>query len=349
MRKYFIQLLIAFCCMLAVNAYAKIIIEPPTDVPPGLHSRDLRELMVMRETLMGQFDATRQKIDTQAENCRSVEKGSPKAEECAAEAQEVKSAVKDYRAALERFKSRLADDIENARIIKAMNALAKRLGWSADEQDRLNNALNSLASDGDPATRDQIIHVWDDVLARGQGGDFAREASNGEGPGFPGAGTQSFEDCAVFALANAAGLPYGAAAARATELISQGEWRSAADRANPQKVIEQQGLNSGEVVMLAESFGQAEVVPSSAFAKTLKEGRPVMINVVPENGNVNKGHEVVLTKTFKHGGETWYEMMDSNQGPQQRRYLSGKELNVILQENGVAFRPETGTVPKLLR
>ena len=101
--------------------------------------------------------------------------------------------------------------------------------------------------------------------------------------------------------------------------------------------------------MLAESFGQAEVVSSSAFAKTLNQGRPVMVNVVPQSGNVKGGHQVVLTKTFQHGGETWYEMVDSNQGPQQRLYLSAKELNTILQENGVAFRPEPGTVPKLLR
>ena len=64
-------------------------------------------------------------------------------------------------------------------------------------------------------------------------------------------------------------------ATRATELIRQGDWRTTAERANPQHVIEQKGLNGGEMIMLAEAFGQAEVVPSSAFTKTLKEGRPV--------------------------------------------------------------------------
>lgn len=73
------------------------------------------------------------------------------------------------------------------------------------------------------------------------------------------------------------------------------------------------------------------------------------MNVVPEDGNVEGGHEVVLTKAFQHSGETWYEIMDSNQGPQRRLYLSAKELNTILQENGVTFRPEPGTTPKLLR
>ncbi|HSD97357.1 MAG TPA: hypothetical protein VLB06_09465 [Sulfuricaulis sp.] len=239
-------------------------------------------------------------------------------------------------------------DPEVARIINEMNALAKRLGWSADEQDRLATALKRLGADGEQNVTDtQIRRAWQDVLARGRGGEIARAAAQGDGPGLSGAGKQSFEDCTIFALANASGLPYSVVAARATKLIGEGEWREAAARANPQKAIEQKGLIGGEVVMLAEAFGQAEVVPSSAFAKTLKEGRPVMVNVVPENGNVEGGHEVVLARTFQHGGETWYEMMDSNQGPQRRLYLSSKELNTMLQENGVAFRPDPGTTPKL--
>jgi hypothetical protein len=138
-------------------------------------------------------------------------------------------------------------------------------------------------------------------------------------------------------------------AARATELIRQGEWRHADERADPQKAIEQRGLMGGEVVMLAEAFGRADVVPFSDFAKTLREGRPVLVNVMPRNGDARFGHEVVLTKTFQHRGETWYVMMDSSQGPQERLFLSAKELNTMLKENGVAFRPEPGTTPKLLR
>ena len=129
----------------------------------------------------------------------------------------------------------------------------------------------------------------------------------------------------------------------------QGDWRSAADRANPQHVIEQKGLTGGEMIMLAEAFGQAEVVPSSAFAKTLKQGRPVMVNVVPQDGNFDGGHEVVLTRAFQHDGAPWYEMMDSHQGPQRRLYVNAQELITMLKENGVAFRPESGTVPTLLR
>lgn len=239
---------------------------------------------------------------------------------------------------------------EGRRIIKGINALAKQLGWSVDKQARLDKALNRLGID--PATwsdRDKIRRIWQGVLTRGQSADLVQEASQDGGLGFPGAGKQTHVDCSVFALANAAGLPYGVVAARAAELIRQGEWRNADERANPQKFIEQKGLMGGEVVMLAEAFGRAEVVPFSDFAKTLRGGRPVLVNVMPSNGDARFGHEVVLTKTFQHGGETWYVMMDSYQGPKQRLFLSGKELNTMLKENGVAFRPEPGTTPKLLR
>lgn len=235
-------------------------------------------------------------------------------------------------------------DPESARVIKGMMALAKRLGWSVEKQAHLNSALNKLDFGGNTNTDAQIRSVWQNVVTRGQDAELVQEASQDGGLGFPGAGKQSFNDCAIFALANATGLPYGVVAARATLLISQGGWRQSIDRANPQTTIEQSGINGGEVIMLAESFGQAEVVTSSDFAKTLKAGRPIMVGL-----DVFGGHEVVLTKTFQHGGETWYVMMDSNQNPDQRRFLSAKELDAVLGENGVAYRPEPGTTPKLLR
>jgi hypothetical protein len=244
-----------------------------------------------------------------------------------------------------------AVDPESVRVINAMNALAKQLGWSADKLARLDKALHRLSFDGDPnSTGAQVRATWQDVIARGQDADLMREASPHEGLGIPGAGTQTVNnDCTVFALANAAGLPYGVVAARATELIHQASWRTAEERANPRAVIEKQGLNGGEVVLLAEVFGQAEVVPSSDFVKTLNAGRPVMVNVVPADGNMNSGHEVALTKTFQHRGEAWFVMIDSNQGPTRRLFLSSKELNTMLQENGVAYRPNPETTPKLLR
>jgi hypothetical protein len=286
------------------------------------------------------------------QSCANLKKGSSQHQNCLTKQTQFNAEVQSLRGDLDK----LADAIDvaiaahKARIIKSMNTLARQLGWSADEQVRLDNALNSLDSDGDPATSAQIVQAWDDVLARGQDGSLAREAAQGAGPGFPGAGEQTrYQDCTVFALANAAGLPYGVAAARAAKLIGEGQWRDAAARANPQSVIEQHGLTGGELVLLAEAFGQVEVVRSADFANALKEGRPLLVNVVPEDGDVNSAHEVVLTKVFQHAGENWYEMMDSNQGPQRRLYLSARELGTILQEKGVAFRPEPGTVPKLFR
>lgn len=99
----------------------------------------------------------------------------------------------------------------------------------------------------------------------------------------------------------------------------------------------------------AESFGWAEVSARTAFEKTLNEGRPIVVDVVPPDGNWDRGHEVVLTRTFQYCNDTWFEMMDSNQGPQRRLYRTWKEIDIIIQENGVAFRPEPGTTPRLLR
>ena len=233
-------------------------------------------------------------------------------------------------------------------IIDAMNALARRLGWSEKEQTRLNLALRKLKYEGADSTVGEIRKAWQDVLDRGPDSEFAREASAGRGPGFPSAGKQGgFEDCAVFALANAASQPYGVVAARAGELMRMGEWRSARDRTNPQAAIEGRGLTGGEVVMLAEALGQAEVFPSKEFPRVLSEGRTVLLNVVPSDGTGS--HEIVLTKTFQHAGETWYEMINSHQGPQRRLYLSAAELSIMQQENGVAFRNEPHGTPKLLR
>jgi hypothetical protein len=320
-----------------------------------------------RQTALVQQRATLHgKVASLNARCASVEEGSAAEVSCQHDQAELSAALnshiqesKDFNADVEAAivastsaaQPVPAVDSESARVIKGINALAIRLGWSADKLARIEAALNQLGFDGDPnVTGGQIRRTWQEITARNWDADLVREAAQGGDLGFPGAGNQTaHKDCAIFALANATGLPYGVVAARATKLISEGEWHSASDRANPEAVIEQHGLNGGEVVMLAEVFGQAEVVHSEDFAKTLNAGRPVMVNVVPENGNVNSGHEVVLTKTFRHGGETWFVMMDSKQSPVRRLFLSSQELNALIQENGVAYRPESGTTPKLLR
>ena len=170
--------------------------------------------------------------------------------------------------------------------------MAEQLGWSADKRARLDKALHGLDLDEDPNPKDiPISRVWLDIIAHSEDADLVREASQGGGLGFPGAGQQAHSlDCAIFALANATGLPYGVVAARAAELIRQGNWHNADDRANPQGVIETRGLNGGEVVMLAEIFGHAAVVRSTDFARSLTEGHPVMVDLVPMNGDGRLRH-----------------------------------------------------------
>jgi hypothetical protein len=237
-------------------------------------------------------------------------------------------------------------------LIESMSAIGKRHNWEPEEQARLDKALNELDFDGDPdATPSEIRETWRNMLQEGRGELFKNEAAKGYGPGlqWAGAGEQTkYMDCTIFALANASGVPYGVVAAKAAELIREADWRGPASQKKPQEVMEKTGLNGGEVIILAESLGQAEVVKSADFARTLKEGRPVLVNVAPQDGG-SGGHQVVITKTFEREGETWYEMMDSNQGEGGRLYLSADELDTILQENGIALRPEPGRKPALLR
>ncbi len=226
------------------------------------------------------------------------------------------------------------------------------MGWSQAKLDRLNKALHDLSFIYDPSvTNPELDQIWKNIKASSQDKELARKASRGSDPGLPGAGTQSEKDhdCAVYALANAAQLPYGVVAARAAELLRTAQWRSAQERADPRKTMERIGLNGGEVIMLAEVFGRASVVSPSDFAKTLNDGKTTILVNVRHQAGTKIGHEVVLTKSFLHGGETWYEMMDSFQSPLQRSYLSQKDLNMIILEKGVTFSPNHGTVPELLR
>lgn len=315
-------------------------------VPAGITQEE--DMLSERKSLEGQMKSIMVIVVANKARCSSVESGSDLETDCREEGKQIKQRYADL---VEKYKA-FNESVETARFIMSINALAKRQGWSAKEQARLDRALNRLHSDGTWTSADARL-AWENVLARGEDETLVREAAQGMGRGFPGAGEQTdYNDCAVYALANATGRPYGYVASLADKLISEGEWRNAAERADPQHEVFKTGggLNGGEVIMLAESLGQAEVVPSSAFARTLREGRPVMVAVVPRNGDFNYGHEVVLSRTFQHNGGTWYEMIDSNQsGSWQRHYLSEQELRAVIKENGVAFRPEPGMTPNLLR
>lgn len=232
-------------------------------------------------------------------------------------------------------------DAEDEAMIQSMI----KFGASPADRYRLDNALHQLDPDSrfrrDPAA---ITSAWNTMRGRKTDARFREAAAGGQGPGLYGAGTQSEQDCAVFALATSAGIPYGAAAARATDLIRQGPWRPARDRANPQDALERPGggLMGGEVIILAEAFGRAVVTTPAQYASTLQQGHPVMLGVAVTGGS----HQIVLSKTFQLDGETWFEVIDSNQGPTERLYASASDLAAIAQENGVSYRPEPNrTVP----
>ena len=187
-------------------------------------------------------------------------------------------------------------------------------------------------------------------MARGQDVVVLKDATSAAGPRLVDAGHQSFEDCGLFALANAAGLPYSVVATRATDFLSKGTWSYDPERrTNIQSSIEKHGLNGFEVIFLAEIFGRASVIDNKDLVQNISEGHPVIVDVVPSGGVSLGGHAVVLAQTFTHAGETWFVMMDSNLDPQQRWYLSAKELNVIQQEKGITFTTEPKTTPALLR
>ncbi|GEM_PF-5951089 len=234
------------------------------------------------------------------------------------------------------------------KIIKGILTLAKQRNWSESEYKRLMKALYDFGRDGDIATTAEILETWKNIENRKITPALARSIRTAQGATLFPAGKQSFNDCGVFALANATGRPYSFIAAMATKNISEGEWRTDVERADPVLALKKEmgGLLNYEVVFLAETLGSAEIVPSADFEKTIRSGRPLMFGITFDN---KSGHEVVLSRTFQHRGETWFEMIDSNQVGFRKLYLNQSELGKLLLEKGVAFSPDPGTTPKLLR
>lgn len=194
------------------------------------------------------------------------------------------------------------------------------------------------------------MDAWTPLKARAADSGLIAAAQSGQGPGLYSSGWQSgkYSDCTLFALATAAGLPYGVVAARANELLRNASWRSPAQRQQPQKVFEQGGLMGGEVIMLTEAFGQVEIVPQSSFADTLKSGRPVMVRLTNPDGL--SSHEVVLSKTFNRDGAVWYEMINSTaNSANQRTFIRADEIAALIAEQGVAYRPSLRKTVKPLR
>lgn len=236
-------------------------------------------------------------------------------------------------------------------IVVRYRKLAKTLGWGFEKQACLAVALNTLDLDPSHAfDQNRAAQAWRSMTARGEDPVLAAAARAAGGMKLTGAGTQTnYLDCALFSLANAVGLPYGIVAARATELIRDGEWRDPPSRADPQHAIENLGLTGGELVMLAEGFGQARVIAPEAFVSSIQSGEVLMVRLSPSASVADHGHEVVLATSFEHGGQTWFEVLDSNYGPLRRLFGTLEEVESMLLEKGVAFRAEPGSTPALLR
>ncbi len=152
---------------------------------------------------------------------------------------------------------------------------------------------------------------------------------------------------AVPGLSRAAASSEQLVAARAAQLMRDAEWRPAAQRAAPEDTIANAGLNVGEVAFLAEAFGRTEPVALKDFPRILGEGRTILLGVIPRKGQ--GGHEIVVSRHFRHNGADWFELMDSNRGPIVRLYMSAAELETVQDGNGVAYRPDPGTTAPLLR
>jgi hypothetical protein len=236
----------------------------------------------------------------------------------------------------------ISDD--NIRIPVGIKLLAMKLKWDAEKLARLDKALNELGFDGlEEITEENVRDGWRTIEESADNADLMRAAAT-IGPRLSTVGQRTKMDCAVSAIATASGMPYDDVAARAKELIAQGKWRHEVFREDPQEALNK-GLTGGEVVLLAESLGRTEVVPSSRFEEVLKSGRPVMVNVAtvsskygifPGTVTMLGSHQVILTRTFQNNGKTWYEMADPVY-PETRYFVTPEKLNLILQEKGVAF------------
>lgn len=235
---------------------------------------------------------------------------------------------------------------KDRRLIRDLQSLAADEHWPAEKRARFAAALLGMGlTDEDRHLELEHPYLsWHELATRPADVDLRKAADAAPGSAlFSASAGQQFThaDCAVFALANASGRPYGVVAVAAADAVRRDPLRSDAEHKDPVNATSDTGLNGGEVIYLAEKFGQVSVVRPVDFARTLAGGDAVMVNV--------GGHEVVLTKSFQHAGKTWFEVMDSGQSTTRRVYVSAAELNAKLSENGIVYHAEPGTTVPLLR
>lgn len=279
------------------------------------------------------------------DTCKGVEANTSLDRYCKAEDAAVQEVVWDHYLDCRHFLRRYSIALSELTVTEILN-YTEKMKWPKSERDRLRRGFEKFSTFDDPKESvEQLAGIWAGITQRNGNAELERLADATKGFSATGAGIQSFNDCAVFALANAAGVPYGAAAAVATKFIANGKWRSPEERAQARKTVEERGLNAGEVLMVAEHFGQAEVLGTAQFDAVLKQSHPILVNVVPSSGNAWNGHQIVLTKVFKDGAQKWFQALDSNRSPVTKIYIKAEELDVLIKESGIAYVPEDNRAP----
>lgn len=243
------------------------------------------------------------------------------------------------------------------KIVEGMDRLTAKRGWSEKEranllkyfQDAVTMDIGSAELEKKRANPKVIRDIWWEIQSRDDWSQLIARPIPAKGVNlYRETWKQTGNTCTLYALAAASGRSYWEVLAAARGLLTEAEWRTDAERADPEKTIRDVGLNGMELAYIAETFGRARTVPLSEFAKAIAAGQPLMVHVTPSSGNVAHGHQVILSRTFEKDGQVWFEMIDSNQAKLwQRRYVNQDELNIIIKENGLAFSPDPKPVAKM--
>jgi tetratricopeptide (TPR) repeat protein len=236
----------------------------------------------------------------------------------------------EQRAQMEGF---TPQDDDATAVRRSINAAVR--DWDRAERGRIRTAFAALEnftdrSEGMP----EIDAIWNDMRRAQRPADVSFLSA-----GLSPAGLQRGQECAVYAMATASGRSYEEVATLAAAIIARAAYRSRGERENPRGTLHSAGLNGGELLVLAEALGQAEVIQPERFAATVRDGRPVMVAVWIPSGQRVERHQIVLSGAFEYQGATWFEVIDSNQT--HRNYVSLENLSRILAEPGVAYRPDS--------
>lgn len=146
---------------------------------------------------------------------------------------------------------------------------------------------------------------------------------------YMGTGTQTGNDCVLYAIANGAQVPVEEVRQKFAKTFKNLGVEPIELRRNPNPVITDKaaggrgGLTVIEELLVAEQVGDTIAVPRNAFARAIeKTGKPVVATVIleknEEHPNESLKHEVVITGVYRtKDGAIYYSVMDSNLADQK--------------------------------